>query len=119
MNVEAIREYCLSKKGAEEDYPFDEVTLVIKVAGKMFVLVSLDSIPLQLNLKCDPEKAVELREQYENVIPGWHMNKKYWNTVIIDGNIRWDELKDWIDHSYDEVVKKLKKSEQKRLNKNF
>jgi predicted DNA-binding protein (MmcQ/YjbR family) len=119
MNVEAIREYCLSKNGAEEDYPFDEFTLVIKVAGKMFVLIALDSIPLQLNLKCDPEKAIELREQYENVIPGWHMNKKYWNTIILEGSIRWDELKHWIDHSYDEVVKKLKKSELKRLNKNF
>jgi predicted DNA-binding protein (MmcQ/YjbR family) len=108
MNIETIREYCLSKKGAIEDYPFDEVTLVIKVAGKMFALISLDSIPLQMNLKCDPEKAIELREIYESVLPGWHMNKKYWNTIILDGSTRWSEIKEWIDHSYDEVVKKIK-----------
>lgn len=117
MNIETIREYCLSKKGAKEDYPFDEVTLVIKIAGKMFALISLDSIPLQINLKCDPEKAIELREKYDNVLPGWHMNKKYWNTIILDGNIRWNELKDWIDDSYNEVVKKLKKHEKEMLNK--
>jgi predicted DNA-binding protein (MmcQ/YjbR family) len=119
MNVETIREYCLSKKGTKEDYPFDEVTLVIKVVDKMFALISLDSIPLQINLKCDPEKAIELREKYDNVLPGWHMNKKYWNTIILDGNIRWNELKDWIDDSYDEVLKKLKKHEKEKLNKYF
>ena len=117
MNVEIIREYCLSKKGAVEDYPFDEVTLVIKVGGRMFALISLDNIPLQLNLKCDPEKAIELREKYDNVLPGWHMNKKYWNTIVLEGNIRWDDLKDWIDDSYYEVIKKLKKSEKEKLNK--
>ena len=93
MNVETIREYCLSKRGAVEDYPFDEETLVIKVMGKMFALISLDSIPLQVNLKCDPEKAIELRERYENIIPGWHMNKKHWNTVVISGGFNWTELK--------------------------
>jgi predicted DNA-binding protein (MmcQ/YjbR family) len=115
MNIETIREYCLSKKGATEDYPFDDITLVIKVAGKMFALISLDSIPLQMNLKCDPEKAIELREIYECVLPGWHMNKKYWNTIILDNSARWSELKEWIDHSYDEVVKKLNKSVRKQL----
>ena len=115
MNIETIIEYCLSKKGASEDFPFDEETLVFKVGGKIFALIPLEKIPLQLNLKCDPEKAIELREQYEDVQPGWHMSKKYWNTVILDGNIRWAELKDWIDHSYDEVVKGLKKSERDKI----
>ena len=115
MNIETIIEYCLSKKGAIEDFPFDEETLVFKVGGKMFALIPLEKIPLQINLKCDPEKAIELREQNEDVQPGWHMSKKFWNTVILDGNIRWAELKDWIDHSYDEVVKGLKKSERDKI----
>lgn len=115
MNIETIREYCLNKKGTNEDYPFDEETLVFKVGGKMFILISLEKIPLQINLKCDPERAIELREQFENVKPGWHMNKKHWNTIIVEGNIRWDDLKNWIDHSYDEVVKTLKKSMRKKI----
>lgn len=115
MNAEAIRNYCLSKQGAEEDYPFDEVTLVVKVAGKIFVLVFLDKIPLQINLKCDPEKAVELREKLDCVSPGWHMNKKYWNTITLNGNIQWSEIKEWIDHSYEEVIKKLSKSQKEKF----
>lgn len=115
MNIETIIEYCLSKKGAVEDFPFDEETLVFKVGGKMFALIPLEKIPLQINLKCDPEKALELREQFEDVQPGWHMSKKYWNTIILDGNIRWNDLKEWIDHSYDEVVKGLKKSERDKI----
>lgn len=115
MNIENITNYCLSKKGAIEDFPFDEETLVFKVGGKMFALIPLEKIPIRINLKCDPEKAIELREQYENVEPGWHMNKKYWNTITIDENIRWSDLKEWIDHSYDQVVKGLKKSELEKL----
>ena len=115
MNVEMISEYCLSKKGVVEDFPFDEETLVFKVAGKMFALIPLEKIPLQINLKCDPEKAMELREQYEAVQPGWHMSKTYWNTILLDGNIRWSDLKDWIDHSYSEVVKGLRKSEREKI----
>lgn len=115
MNIENITNYCLSKKGAIEDFPFDEETLVFKVGGKMFALIPLEKIPIRINLKCDPEKAIELREQYENVEPGWHMSKKYWNTITIDGNIRWSDLKEWIDHSYDQVVKGLKKSELEKL----
>ncbi len=115
MNLEFISEYCLSKKGAVEDFPFDEDTLVFKVGGKMFALIPLEKIPLQINLKCDPEKAMELREQFEDVQPGWHMSKTYWNTILLDGNIRWNDLKDWIDHSYDEVVKGLKKSERDKF----
>ena len=115
MNVEMISEYCLSKKGVVEDFPFDEETLVFKVGGKMFALIPLEKITLQINLKCDPEKAMELREQYEDVQPGWHMSKTYWNTILLDGNIRWSDLKEWIDHSYDEVVEGLKKSEREKL----
>lgn len=115
MNIETVHKYCLSKNGAIEDYPFDEETLVFKVGGKMFALIPLEKVPLQINLKCDPEKAIELREEYENVQPGWHMNKANWNTVIVEGNIRWSDLKEWIDHSYDEVVKGLKKSEREKL----
>lgn len=117
MDIESICEYCLKKKGVEEDYPFDEETLVFKVRGKMFALIPLEKIPLQINLKCDPEKAIELREHYEDVLPGWHMSKKHWNTIILEGNIRWNDLKEWIDHSYDEVVRGLKKSEKDKLAK--
>jgi predicted DNA-binding protein (MmcQ/YjbR family) len=115
MNIESITNYCLAKRGAVEDFPFDEDTLVFKVGGKMFALIPLEKIPLQINLKCDPEKAIELRESYEEVQPGWHMSKKYWNTILLDGNIRWADLKEWIDHSYDEVVKGLKKIERDKL----
>lgn len=115
MNIENITNYCLSKNGAIEDFPFDEETLVIKVGGKMFALIPLEKIPLQINLKCDPEKAIELREEHESIQPGWHMSKKYWNTVIVDGNIRWSDLKGWIDHSYDEVVKGLSKTVREKL----
>lgn len=115
MNIETIIEYCLSKKGAAEDFPFDEETLVFKVGGKMFALIPLEKIPLQINLKCDPEKTIELREEFKDVQPGWHMSKKYWNTILLDGNIRWNDLKDWIDHSYDEVIKGLKKSERDKI----
>jgi len=117
MNIENITHYCLSKKGAIEDFPFDEETLVFKVGGKMFALIPLEKIPLQINLKCEPEKAIELREVYENVQPGWHMSKKYWNTVTVNGNLRWSELKEWIEHSYDEVVKGLSKKEKEMLKK--
>ena len=87
MNVEALREYCLSKKASTEDFPFGEETLVFRVMNKIFLLVSLYSNPLQFNAKCDPEKAIELREEHDAIKPGYHMNKKHWNTVIIDGSI--------------------------------
>jgi len=117
MNVEEITEYCLSKNGTSEDFPFDEETLVFKVMGKMFALIPLERIPLQINLKCDPELAVELRERYQAVQPGFHMNKNHWNTILIDGNLRRDLILDWIDLSYDLVVKGLKKSEKEKLQK--
>ena len=115
MNVEEIAEYCSSKKGVTQEFPFDEETLVLKVMGKMFLLASLEKIPLQFNIKCNPEEAVELREKYEAVIPGYHINKKHWNTVIIDNSIPPKNIFSWIDNSYDLVVSGLKKSEKEEL----
>jgi len=117
MNIEQIREYCLKKKGITEDFPFDEETLVFKVAGKIFLLASLDSFPLQINLKCDPEKAVELREEYEVVQPGYHMNKKHWNTIIVNGSISTKQIFEWIDNSYSLVLAGLSKSDLKKHKK--
>jgi predicted DNA-binding protein (MmcQ/YjbR family) len=103
MDLEQLREYTLSKPDAEETQPFGPDNLVYKVNGKMFLLTSFDSFPLQFNVKCDPELALELREQYAAVIPGYHMNKIHWNTVIIDGSISNKELQKMIDHSYELV----------------
>lgn len=111
MNIEEIREYCLSKPYTEEGFPFDEDTLVFKVFGKMFLLISLSN-PDSINVKCEPELAIELREKYSEVIPGYHMNKKLWNTVFVNGSIKSKELKGMIDHSYQEVVKTLPKKTQ-------
>ena len=117
LNIEQIREHCLSKKGVTEEFPFDEQTLVFKVAGKMFLLASLETIPLQINLKCNPEKAVELREEYNSVQPGYHMNKKHWNTVIVDGTIQARKMLGWIDDSYSLVAAGLTKTQRKNLEK--
>lgn len=115
MNIEIIRKYCLAKPGVTEGFPFGEDTLVFKVASKIFLLAGLDEIPLRINLKSDPEKAIELREKYESVLPGYHMNKKHWNTVIIDGSVSRNELIEWIDDSYNLVVKNLKSEDFKKL----
>ena len=114
MNIEELREYCLSKKGVTESFPFDEVTLVFKVSGKMFALTDLVDA-FSVNLKCEPEKAIELREHYPCVVPGYHMNKQHWNTVFIDGSVNDNLLKEWVDHSYDLVVKSLTKAQQASL----
>ena len=114
MNIESIREYCLSKPEVTESLPFGEDTLVFKVLGKMFVLMNLDG-ELSVNLKCDPEKALELREEYSAVLPGYHMNKRYWNTVMVNGSITDRLLETWIDHSYEQVIKSLPKNKQKTL----
>jgi predicted DNA-binding protein (MmcQ/YjbR family) len=105
MNVESLREYCLHKKRATESFPFGEDTLVFKVDGKIFALVNLDG-ELSINLKCDPGYAIEIREHYQAVTPGYHMNKKHWNTVYIDGSIPDNEIFKWIDHSYELVADK-------------
>ena len=117
MNIELVRDYCLNLKGVIEDYPFDEETLTFKVMGKIFLLASLESIPLQINLKCDPEKAVELREQYESIQPGYHMNKTHWNTVTLDGTMSRGFVEELIKHSYNLVVNGLKKADREKLNK--
>jgi predicted DNA-binding protein (MmcQ/YjbR family) len=104
MDIESIREYCLLRPGVTESFPFGEGTLVFKAGGKIFALLSLDQ-DRQINLKCDPDLAVNLREQHEFVIPGYHMNKVHWNTILLDGRVRPDQLKDWIDHSYRLVFK--------------
>lgn len=109
MNTESVREYCLAKEGASESMPFGEGTLVFKVNDKIFLLLSLDASPLQFNVKCDPDHALELREQYACIIPGYHMNKKHWNTVIADGTLTARQLKEQIDASYDLVKPKAKK----------
>ena len=101
MNIEQLREYCLSKPDTEETLPFGPDTLVFKVNTKVFLLTGLDSHPLQFNVKCDPDKAVELREEYPHcVLPGYHMNKKHWNTIIVDGALTNKQLQDFIDDSY-------------------
>lgn len=115
MNVEAFREYCITKKGVTEEFPFDEHTLVFKVMGKMFALVPLERIPSQANLKCDPERAIELRESYDGVIiPGYHMSKVHWNTLYLE-NLSPSLIKELIDHSYGLVYAKLPKKIQSYL----
>jgi predicted DNA-binding protein (MmcQ/YjbR family) len=108
MNIEALREYCLSKPGVEETLPFGPDTLVYKVGGRIFLLTGLDNDDFRFNLKCDPDKAIELREEFPCVIPGYHMNKKHWNTIVVDGSVSNNQLKEWIDHSY-QLVAKMKK----------
>jgi predicted DNA-binding protein (MmcQ/YjbR family) len=107
MDIEALRTYVLQKPGVTEGFPFGENTLVFKVKEKIFLLTGLDSSPFQFNVKCDPDKAVELREEYpDSILPGYHMNKKHWNTVIVDGSVSNKLLKEMIDDSYDLVSKK-------------
>ena len=108
MNLEELREYCLAKYGAEESLPFGEDTLVFKVGGKIFLLTSFNS-GNSFNVKCDPEKAIELRENFTEVKPGFHMNKKMWNTVAMDGSLTDRQLKEMIEHSYQQVVNGLSK----------
>ena len=114
MNIEEFREYCLSFKGTEEKLPFDETTLVFYVKGKMFCLTDIEEFDL-INVKCDPEEAVMLREQYEEVIPGYHMNKKHWNSIKTDGNVSDKLIKEWVSNSYNLVVAGLSKKLQKEL----
>lgn len=111
MDLQYLREYCLSKKGVTEALPFDESTLVFKVAGKIFLLTNIDAFDA-INLKCDPELATELREQYNAVVPGYHMNKKHWNTVKMNTGLPTKLILQWVDHSYEMVVKGLSKKER-------
>ena len=110
MNIEALREYCLAKTDVEETLPFGPDTLVFKINNKVFLLASLDAQPLQFNVKCDPDLAIELREEYPTaVLPGYHMNKKHWNTIIVDGTLPNKQICRFIDDSYQLVSKGKKK----------
>lgn len=115
MDIDKIRKYCLNKKGVTEGFPFGDDTLVFKVMGKMFCLANLEP-PLSVNLKCDPEKAIELREKFHFVRPGYHMNKKHWNTIDLDGLINPNNLFEWIDDSYNLVADTLTKKLKEELN---
>lgn len=119
MNIEAYFEYCLSKKSVTEHFPFDEDTLVFKVGGKMFALASLrewESGNPGVNLKCDPERAEELRAAYDDIRPGYHMSKVHWNTIAVNRDVPDSMIKELIDHSYDLVFKSLTKKIQQEIN---
>ena len=115
MDLAQFREYCLSKPRATEGAPFGPDVLVFKVGGKMFALAALDGMPTTANLKCDPDWALDLRDRYEQVRPGYHMNKKHWNTVEIEGTIPKAELRKMIDHSYELVAASLPKARRVKL----
>jgi predicted DNA-binding protein (MmcQ/YjbR family) len=108
MNIESFREYCLSKAGVSEGFPFDETTLVFKLMGKMFAITDTED-DFNIALKCDPERAIELRERYPAIQPGWHLNKQHWNTILIDDSLSDTLLIELIDHSYDLIRDKLTK----------
>lgn len=115
MTFDTFRSYCLAKPQTTESMPFDQETLVFKVAGKMFALADTVNLPLSVNLKCQPELALELRERYDAVRPGYHMNKKHWNTVVMDGTIPDRDVREMIDHSYNLVVAGLPKKIREQM----
>lgn len=115
MHVESIREFILKKPGVTEEFPFDESTLVFKVMGKMFALMPLARTPPSINLKCDPERSIELRDNFDGVLPGFHMNKTHWNTVHIESDVSSNLVAELIDHSYDLVISKLTKALKSEL----
>lgn len=117
MNKEEAMKYCLSSPGAELTFPFDQVTEVFKVGGKMFALIANGDDPVRLNLKCDPLLSPDLREQYPAIIPGYHMNKTHWNSLILDGTLDEDMIKGLIEHSYELVLSSLPKKVQSEINK--
>ena len=108
MEAEELRDYCVSKIGVTEDFPFDQETLVFKIGGKIFLLMSLEKQPLAFNVKTEPGWSEELREQYPEITPGYHMNKKHWNTIVVKG-LKTSLIKDWINDSYELVQPKIKK----------
>jgi len=114
MNVEELRNYCISLKGVTEGFPFDEVTLVFKVGGKMFALTNLDGEP-RVNLKCDPEKSIELRDRYSSIVPGYHMNKLHWNTIHMDGSLPENLLVELINLSYELILSSLPKAKREEV----
>ncbi|WP_295769726.1 MmcQ/YjbR family DNA-binding protein [uncultured Mucilaginibacter sp.] len=114
MNIEDVRNYCLQKQGVNESFPFGPETLVFKVGEKLFLLIGLDTAN-RFNVKCDPERAVELREQFTEVQPGYHMNKRHWNTVYMDGSLSRKQLCEMIDHSYTLIANSLPKKIKQEL----
>jgi len=118
MNIEELREYCLSLKNTTEDMPFEDEYLIFRVFGKWFAVIPLNDPELKISVKCDPAKAIELREQYHCVEAAWHFNKKYWNSIILNSDMEDDAVKYWIRHSVDEVMKKLSKKIQSEYWKN-
>lgn len=115
MNIEEFRTYCLSKKQVSESFPFDKQTLVFKVGDKVFALTSLEKHPTTVNLKCDPERAIDLRDRYAEIIAGYHMSKKHWNTITIESNLPLALITELIDHSYNLVIKGMTKKQQIEL----
>ena len=114
MNIEELRDFCLSLPLVEEKFPFDQETLVFYIAGKMFCLADINQFD-SVNIKCDPEKAIELREIHEAVLPGYHMNKKHWNTVLVNQDVKDNQIKEWIKDSYNLVILTLPKSKRPDL----
>lgn len=115
MDIERLRDYCLSLPLVTECFPFDETTLVFKIEGRMFLFTSLEEPELSFNVKCDPEYALELRDRYAEVIPGYHCNKKYWNTVYVSPRLQDHLVCEWVLHSYTEVVKKLNRMQREKI----
>jgi len=115
MNIEEIREYCISKAGVSEGFPFNDTALVFKVMGKMYAVLDLSEEQRGITLKCDPERAIEIREHHSEVTGAWHFNKKFWNGIDLSGSVSDELLKEWIDHSYDEVVSGLTKKLKEEL----
>jgi len=114
MNIEQIREYCLSLKGVTEDMPFGDDTLVFRVMNKIFALINLDG-EIRINLKCEPSRAISLREEFSAIIPGYHMDKKHWNTLIMNGILKKDLVTELIDHSYELIVESLPKNKKEEI----
>lgn len=115
MKIEELEKSLLKKQGSYIDYPFGDIYMVLKVSNKVFAIVAIEENPLRINLKCNPEDAIAYREIYESVVPGYHMNKKHWNTVILDGSIPKEILKDMINDSYDLVFNKLTKKDKEKI----
>lgn len=115
MDIETIYQYCIAKKGSEETFPFDKTTLVFKVMGKMFAIIGLEQVDKFINLKCDPDYAEELREQYGGIKPGWHMSKKHWNSVYLEEDVEDTKIMELVDHSYELIVTSLPKKKQEEL----
>jgi predicted DNA-binding protein (MmcQ/YjbR family) len=114
MHIETLREYCINKKGVTESFPFDQNTLVFKVGGKMFLLINLNN-PSDFNAKCDPERAIALRDEYDEIQPGYHMSKVHWNTVTMNGRLSRELLLELIDHSYELVYSGLSKKVKEQI----